>query len=136
MQKGEMKYLYKSDKFKYVPDFFYKIAQNMLYEFDFLDLEILRKKAKVAILKSRAIRLNDKSIKFDSDILQKEIDNEERKLKDLKGFTIDEFIDYIELTFNNIGTQDPFKLTTSRAFSLFQKAKERNENLKSMSSKN
>jgi hypothetical protein len=129
IQKGYFDWLYKTRKFKFVPRFFYQVAQNMLYEFDKLDVEILRKKAQIAVLKSQAARNNDKSIKFQADILEKELNDELSKNKNSNSLTIDGFIDYIELTFSNIGSLDPFKLTTARAFSLYQKAIEKNEHL-------
>jgi hypothetical protein len=101
----------------------------MLFEFDNLDLEVLRKKAQIAVLKSMAVRTGNKSIKFNADSLQKEIDERESKLKEDRAMTINEFIDYIELTFNQIGSIDPYKMSTARAFSLFHKAKEKTQKL-------
>jgi hypothetical protein len=136
MQKGSLEWLYKFRYFKYIPKFFAEIAQNMIYEFDKLDVDILRKKAEIAVLRSQAARLNDKGIKFQADLLEKELNDELSKNKNSNSLTIDGFIDYIELTFSNIGTLDPFKLTTARAFSLYQKAVERNEHLAEIYKKN
>lgn len=136
IQKGSLKSLYKFKKFKYVPSFFFTIVQNMLYEFDNLDLTILRKKKDIAILKSLAARTGDKGYKFDADILNEEIEQEEKALKDIRTMTINDFTDYIELTFNQIGSIDPFKMSTAKAFSLFHKAKEKTEKLNELYKKN
>lgn len=127
LQKGDYSILYKVKFIKHIPYFFYNISMDMLFEFDNLDLTLLRKKADLAVLNSIATRTNDKSIKFQADVLKKEI---ERKISQTgKDISLNEFIDYIEMTFNNIGQLDVYKLSTSRAFSLYNKAIERNKRL-------
>lgn len=132
LQDGDYGALYFRIKFKRIPSFFGDIAKGMLFEFDNLDLSLLRKHAYVAVLKSMAARTKNKTIEFNANKIQKEIDNELSLLINERRQTLNEFIDYIEITFNQIGSQDPNKLTTARAFSLYQRAKEKNEHLKNL----
>ena len=127
ISKGELQYLYKY-KIKYIPTFFPELVLKMVYQFEKLDLTLLRKKAEYQVLLSMAARQQNKSLKFNADIMAKEIDNIEKKLSQ-NDVSLDGFLDYIELTFNNIGSLDPKKLSTSRAFSLYHKAVERNKQL-------
>lgn len=128
IKSGNFKALYQIKLWDYIPSFFDKVALNMFYEFDVLDLTLLRKKADHAFMDSIAKRTNDLSLQFQADVLKKDIERQEEK----KGeeVTLNKFIDYIEITFNCVGTIDPFKISTSRAFSLYNKAVQKNENNK------
>jgi hypothetical protein len=97
---------------------------DLFYQFDSLDLGLLRKKSDYMFLKSYAIRTKDKNLMFRADSLQKEIEDIEKRGTDI---SLNEFIDFIELSFNCAGTIDPFKISTSRAFSLFNKAVKKQE---------
>lgn len=127
ISKGELQYLYKYN-IKYIPNFFPELVLKMVFQFERLDLTLLRKKAEYQVLLSMAVRQQNKSLKFNADIMKKEIDNIEMKLSQ-NDVSLDGFLDYIELTFNNIGSLDPKKISTSRAFSLYHKAVERNKQL-------
>jgi len=117
--------LYKVNWFKHVPLFFYEISVNMLFEFEQLDCSLLRKRADMVVLNSIAARTNNKAVKFQADILKKEIENSQNK--ESKDITLNQFINYIEETFNSIGTINPDKMSTSRAFSLYNRAIEKNK---------
>jgi len=69
ISKGEFKYLYKVN-LSYIPNFFGHVIVNMVYQFDYLDLSLLRKKAEFQVLKSMAVRQNNKNLKFNADILE------------------------------------------------------------------
>ena len=134
LQKNDYSVLYKVKFTKYIPNFFYEIALNMMFEFDNLDLTLLRKKGELAVLRSISVRTNNKSYKFQADVLEKEIN---KKLeKHGKEITMNEFIDYIELTFNTPGMIKPFETSTSRTFSLYHRAIERNKALQKTYEKN
>ena len=135
VQNGNLKALYKVHLFNRVPVFFLKIVMDMIYSMPVLDLTLLRKKADVAILNSIAQRTGNKSMKFQADIMIKEIQDKESKLDTGKEMNLDEFIDYIELTFESIGMIDADKMTASRAFSLFHKAVEKNKRLEKLYNK-
>lgn len=136
IQKGELNYLWKDETKKHIPNFFYQVVQNMMYEFEYLDLTLARKKALATVYKSMAARLKNKSIEFNAKVIEKEIENEIKKLNDSDSTGIDGFLDFIELTFNNIGGLNPYNISTARAFSLFNKAKKRTEELKRKYEKN
>jgi hypothetical protein len=98
---------------------------DMLFQMEKLDLTILRKRADLAILQALAARTQNKSLKFQADILAKEI--KELSKTDADGMTLNEFINFIELSFNSIGMIDPDKMKAKRAFSLYHLAIESNK---------
>lgn len=126
-QQNDLKYMYRYRIFNHVPVFFLKTLTDMVYQFDKLDLTILRMRVEYEILRSLAARQQDKNLKFNADLLKKEIEKLEIKSEKDVNLTIDGFLDYIELTFDRPGTLDPFKLSTARAFSLYHKTVEKNE---------
>lgn len=101
----------------------------MFYSIDELDLTLLRRKSEMTILKSMAIRNGDKSMLFQAQVMENEIKSQEGKKGEMN---LNQFINYIELTFDKPGSIDPFKITASRAFSLYHKAKAQNERIKQM----
>jgi hypothetical protein len=133
LQKNDYSVLYKVKFTKYIPYFFPEIALNMMFEFDSMDLSLLRKRANLAVLNSIAARTGSKTTKFQADVLKKEI--EKTLSKEKKDISLNEFINYIEMTFNNIGQLDVYKLSTSRAFSLYHKAIQRNKDLEKIYNK-
>lgn len=133
LKDGNYQSLYKYARFKYIPAFFYEIVLNMLYELDHVDMTIFRKKADLAILQSIAARTGSKTVKFQADVLANEIKQKEEK--ESTNITLNEFIDYIELTFNQIGMIDPERMKASRALSLYHKAVEQNKRLQKTAEK-
>lgn len=130
IQNNDLKWLYKYRIFKYIPGFFLKVITDMVYQFETLDLTMIRKRAEYEILRSMAARQNNKNLEFNANLIEKEIEKLEKKIKDDNGLTLNGFLDYIEMTFESIGSLDPYKLSTSRAFSLYHKAIEKNKQLK------
>lgn len=128
----DLSFLYKVRIFKRIPYFFYNIAYNMLFQFDIIDLSLIKKKADLVVLKSKALRTGDKSMEFVAAQNEKAF-NESNKT--VKGLTLNEFIDYIEITFESIGRIDPYKISASRGFSLFKRAKEHNKRLQEIHEK-
>ena len=63
--------------------------------------------------------------------MAKEMETKSKK-QERKGVRLNDFIDYIEITFERIGTIDPEKISASRAFSLYHKAIEKNKRLQKM----
>lgn len=124
VKKGNINYLFRFNIFNFIPTFFFTLVMDLFYQFDSLDLGLLRKKSDYMFLKSYAIRTKDKNLMFRADSLQKEIEDIEKRGTDI---SLNEFIDFIELSFNCAGTIDPFKISTSRAFSLFNKAVKKQE---------
>jgi len=105
----------------------------MLYELDHVDMTMFRKKAELAILQSISARTGSKTVKFQADVLANEIIQKESK--EGESIKLNEFIDYIELTFNQIGMIDPDKMKASRGLSLYNKAVEQNKRLQKQAEK-
>jgi hypothetical protein len=99
----------------------------MFYSIDELDLTILRLKKDAVVLKSIATRTNDKSMLFQALQMEKEIKEMEKGSEN--SMNLNQFVNYIELTLECPGTIDPYKITASRAFSLYHRAVEKNERL-------
>jgi len=112
-----------------VPAFFAEIILDMVFEIENIDLSTFKKRAEVAILQSIAARTNNKSIKFKADSLAKEIADKEKKDTNVKDISLNEFINYIELTFEQIGSINPDKMSAARGLSLYHKAVEKNKAL-------
>lgn len=123
--------LYKIRLTKRVPLFFYETILDMTFQNEHVDLTELQRQADLAILYSMAARTENKSILFQADSMAKEIENKAKK-QERKGMKLNEFIDFIEITFEQIATIDPEKITAGRAFSLYHKAIEKNKRLAKM----
>jgi len=123
--------LYKVRLTKRIPSFFYEVILDMTFQNEHVDLAELQKQADLAILYSMAARTENKSILFQADSMAKEIENKAKK-QERKGMKLNEFIDFIEITFEQIATIDPEKITAGRAFSLYHKAIEKNKRLAKM----
>jgi hypothetical protein len=115
---------------KFVPLFFNKNYVNMIYQMEYLDLTLIKKKADYVVLKSMAERMNDKTAKFQADTLKKDIEKRQNESLEDRAMTLNQFIDFIELSFDSIGTIDASKISAARGYSLFEKAKQKNEILK------
>jgi hypothetical protein len=122
-QEGKLEYL---NKFRFKLPFLVQIYNNMVYQMENLALDDLRLMAEYYILKAEAAIKQDSMIDFEANVLKVQL---EEKKEDRKDVTLNEFIDYIELTLNCPGTIDPEKTSASRAYSLHNRAKERNKSL-------
>lgn len=121
---------------KFVPLFFGKVYLNMLFQMEYLDLSLLKKKADFIVLNSMASRTGNKGIRFKADTLKKEIENKGKESIEDKQITLNDFIDFIEITLDSIGVIDPTKISASRGYSLFNKAKARAELIKKRNKRN
>lgn len=126
---GNKNELFKFKIFNHIPYKFDEIILDMMFQSENLNLNPIQKRADLAILQSLAARTENKSMKFQADVLAKEIENEEKNNQNAKTMTLNEFIDYIEITFNQINSIDIHKTSAGRCFSLFNKAVERNKQL-------
>ncbi|MGV8130696.1 MAG: hypothetical protein ACP5N7_01175 [Candidatus Pacearchaeota archaeon] len=121
--------LYKIRLTKRIPNFFYQVVMAMAFQTEHFDMKEILERADLAVMYSIAARTGNKSMKFQADSTKKQLEERAKKGND-KGLKLNDFIDYIEITFNQIGTIDPEKMSASRAFSLFYRAVEHNEYLK------
>lgn len=118
--------LYKIRLTKRIPDFFYMVVMDMAFQTEHFDMKEIIERGELAVMYSNAARTGNKAMKHQADSTKKQIEERAKKGND-KGLKLNDFIDYIEITFNQIGTIDPYKMNASRAFSLFYRAVEHNE---------
>ncbi len=90
-----------------------------------LELRVVRKEAQYYLLKSMAVVTGDKMIEFEAGLINAELKEEYQEEGD--DMSMNEFIDYIELTLNTPGSINPEKMSAGRAYSLFNRAKEINK---------
>lgn len=121
---GEFKYLNKFN-INYVPMFFYHNYVEFIYQMEHLDLTLLQKKGDQAILNSIAAIKKNKGFQFKADSLQKEIEKIQNEQKQDKNISLNDFIDFIELNLGLNYNIDPSRISASRGYSLFNKAKEK-----------
>jgi hypothetical protein len=125
---GKVENLYKFTFIKWIPLKFVKIVEDMYFQLENVNTEIIKQDAELAILYSQAARTGNKMMKFKADSEKIRLENKKIELSKNKGMKLNSFLNYIELTLNyqNI---DPEKMKASRAFSLYHIAVERNKEL-------
>ena len=125
---GKVENLYKFTFIKWIPVKFVKIVEDMYFQLENVNIEIIKQEADLAILYSQSIRTGNKMLKFKADSEKIKLENKKIELSKNKGMKLNSFLNYIELTLNyqNI---DPEKMKASRAFSLYHIAVERNKEL-------
>lgn len=126
IQEGDLSFLYKN-KYRntFVPDFFAKIKEDLIFQFENLDLSFFNKYVNFILTNSAAVRTKNKNLEFHAKQLYNELINEIEKNKE--KIKLNEFIDYIELSFESIGKINPNKMSTARAFSLYWRAVDKNK---------
>lgn len=134
LQENKFDALYKKRLFKRVPFFFHNIATEMYFEFEKVNMELIYEKRDIAIMASMAAREKNKAKEFNSRTMNNALLKKMAK-QNKDNLTLNAMIDYIELTFESIGSLDVYKLTTSRAFSLYNQAIEKNKRLEKLYSK-
>jgi hypothetical protein len=125
---GKVENLYKFTFIKWIPLKFVKIIEDMYFQLENVNTEIIKQEAELAILYSQAARTGNKMMGFKADSEKIKLENKKIELSKNKGIKLNSFLNYIELTLNyqNI---DPEKMKASRAFSLYHIAVERNKEL-------
>ena len=132
---GDQKSLYKFKFFNHIPYKFENIISDMMFQLDYLDISIINKNAELAILRSIAARTKNKTMDFQADVLENAIKSKVNSGKNAEPIKLNEFIDYIEMTFEQINSIDPYKISASRAFSLYHKAIDQNKRVQKMYNK-
>lgn len=95
-----------------------------------LDLSTLIKKGDQAVLNSMAARTKDKGLKFRADEMLKQIKDKASKETGDEPITLNDFINFIELTLNLSYSLNPANISASRGYSLFYQAKKKIEAIK------
>jgi len=129
VSKGNYEYLYKDSKDydkPYQKELFQYIFTNMYFQFRKLDNTYLRNKAQLEIYWSKWIIEKNYRWKNEFNTLKNKIETEVKS-----ELNIDDFTDYIERTFNQpVGSIDVHKVSTSKAFNNYNRAKEHNKKSK------
>jgi hypothetical protein len=125
---GKVENLYKFTWIKWIPAKFIQIVDDMYFQLENVNTEIIKQEAELAILYSQAARTGNKMMEFKADGEKKKLDDKKTELAKNKTMKLNAFLNVIELTLNyqNI---DPDKMKASRAFSLYHIAVERNKEL-------
>jgi len=133
-----LSYLYESETMhgKEYPAKFEAYYFDMFYSFEKMDLTILELTAKKAYFESIWATNKDARARSEALALQKQIDEETKRIAGAKKTTLNEFVNYIELTFKSIGSIDVKKINTQRAYSLYMAAVEVNEQMKKQNEPN
>lgn len=96
-----------------------------------LSLEDIRELAEYHILKAEAAVTKNSMIDFEANLIKAKLSEK----KEEKQSTLNEFVDYIELTLNCPGTINPEKTSAGRAYSLYHRAKEKNKRISELNRK-
>jgi len=124
---GNLAYLYKNMHKRIPKVYFNEVFQNMHYQFKQLDNEYLRAVAMVSVYECHIVTAKTEqeknAWKNKHAILKNKLHNWPKNI-----FDLDKFTDYIEQTFKlTPGSIDVKKISTSKAFSNYQKAIEMNQ---------
>ncbi len=128
LQDGKFEALYKIRLFKRIPAFFREIEYDMNFQFERINLEKILKLRDIVMMESLAARNNDKVKKFHAESMKKELINDLKKNDKGEKMTMNTMFNYIETTLNCFGTLHG-KMNTSRVFSLYNLASDRNKEL-------
>lgn len=125
LEEGKLQYLYKKRIGK-VPEYFKLVFEQMFYEFEKLDTTMIDKRLRLAYLRSLFQTTKNMQYYNKANFLMAEI-KKDIQVKP-KSMTLNERVNYIESTFNSIGTIDIHKMSASRFYSLLNLAIEKNSN--------
>ena len=133
IENGEYEYLYKR-KAKRYPEYFKHVISEMFFQFENVNTDMITKQHQLAYIKS--LYVTTKNIKYynKANFLASEI-NKELSHK-IKKQSLNEKINFIETTFNSIGSIDKHKMDASRFNSILNKAIKKVEQLESQRNAN
>jgi len=133
IMKGNLNYLYENKKDRKYPELFFKrVFEQMYFQFPELNNEELREKALLAVFENNIVIAKNKTEKSrwinESNTLKAKI-NESKK--DIKKFDLNEFTNFIEHMLEHpVGSLDVHKVSTSKAYSNYNIAMKKFDNLK------
>ena len=102
----------------------------MIYQMEHLDLSSLIKEGDQAVLNSMAARTKNKGLQFRADVMRKQITDKKLKETNEEPISLNDFINFIELTLNLPYSLSPTSMSASRGYSLFYQAKKKIEAIK------
>jgi hypothetical protein len=124
---GKVENLYKFTWIKWIPLKFVKIIEDMYFQLENINTEIIQKEAELAILYSQAARMKNPMMKFKADGEKKKLEDKKIELAKNKGAKLIPFIHYIEQTLKI--SIDPEKMSAAMAFYKYYNANEINKQI-------
>jgi len=108
-----------------LPAFFIDVYEKLVFQFDKLDLTEIRKQHKEAYFRAKYYQTKKFEFLNKANELKFELELSEKRHR--KPMKLSEFMNFIEVSTNNIGKLNAFELSTKRAFELFDLANEMNK---------
>jgi len=133
---NNIKSLYKVDFINYLPQKFADIITDMVFQADYVNPELLELKADIAVLRAQMVITKTPALEYQIGVLENQIKEKQAESDKAKMMTLNEFVFYIERTFDKIGSIDPDKIDASKGMSLYYKAIEENKRLQQLYTKN
>ena len=125
LSEGDYSYLYKKKRLKRCPEFFRALHMELWFQMEQIDPSYIRKLHKHAYLKSLYATTKNPRWINSANFLKAELESEKKVMQELPK--LNDMLNIIEETFNNIGQIDVYKMSTSRFFSLLNKAIDKNK---------
>lgn len=119
---GKYNYLYKK-RIKKVPSIFGQVYMNIFYQMDRINADYFRKIHKLAYLRSLHATTDQVRYLNQANFLEAEIIKTAKNPD--KGIGLNDMLNIIEETFNNIGMIDKYKMDAARFYSLYYRAEEK-----------
>jgi hypothetical protein len=130
----DLKYLYFDYENKNsFPEYFYNIFAGMVFQFEKLDVTLFELMALEKLYEAKYLTEKTPVYNIMAKQTRLKIDKKNKDAEEAKGQTLNEFLNYIELSLGmQVGSIKPKEMSTSRAYSLFYQAveinKEKNKN--------
>lgn len=130
IEEGKYNYLYKRNiiKTNLVPSFFEKVMEEIMYQFDHVDMEMITKRLNIERFLNLFVTSGRPDYLNRANELKAQI--KKRQSKKRQKSTLNDQLNYIEFTFSIVGTIDPKKMSAKRFNSLYHKAIEENRRRK------
>jgi len=122
--KGNYVYLYKR-RINIHPEYFKLIYNDLFFQLEHIDTSYFEKIHKIAYLRALYVLTKKPQHLNNSNFLMAELNNKKEVIN--KPAKLNELVNYIEETFKNIGSIDVHKMSTSRFFSLYYRAIDKNK---------
>ena len=123
LYEGDYTYLYKR-RISQTPHLFKDVYANLFFQLEKVDMRHFEDVHKLAYLRSLYATTKRPQFLNQANSLESTLKKKDKKSKPLK---LNDMLNYIEETFSNVGQIDPKKTSTSRFFSLYHRAIDKNK---------
>jgi len=121
---GDLTYLW-HERQTYIPAFFKTVFHNMTYQFDYLDLELLRKFTEANYYENKYLSTNDIKYKRKADTRKAEIEQLKNEKTDTKE-KLNDIIWKVQKELNLTWQIDPLKISAGYFFNLINQIRNGN----------